>query len=734
MANTERNVRNKSFQYLSEYANIDANYGPWSSSSEYETWLGGTVLPGTLIAIHNQTTDEVTLKIYSKGTWVDVCSGNHDDEDESDDPSPIPPDPQPPETVTLVSIAVSGQTTSYQVGDTFSFDGTCTATYSDNSQQVVTPTSVSTPSMSTFGIKTITVSYTENGITKTTTYTISVAAPVVKTASFIAVLRTVKNATTGKDTEVTYDSVEKGTVITYKVTIQNNGNVNLTGGKVTSTLPDVQDITFTFNPCSSYTYTHTVTQADVDTGFIHNKITASAKSAESGVANPTDVTKEMRITTVAASPSLTITKSANTSAAFTITTGTNIPYTITVKNTGNVTLSSGTITDSKFKDFNNTFSLLAPGNSKNFTYTYKVIQADVNNGKIENTATASNIIAARGVNPSSISATKTIVIPGPVTPIEPIEPAVPDNLDFADLILPSGTLWAKTNIGAEVETDLGTLFAWGETQPKSSYSWSNYKYCNGTKKTLTKYCTNVNYWDGTGEIDNKIVLDPEDDAATQLWGSEWCMPTSTQLSELFATDMLKIYTTKIYNGVKVGGVEVYKTNGLKGIFIPISILDENGLSTTGYYRSTQNSFMTDFASDALQVYLEDGTIHAGIVRNQYRYKGMFIRPVYYKKVEPVTSVSILNSDNRALTNIQLSLNSSIVLHAGITPSNATDQRVSWSLNYSSSDPCVQYTVIKSDVVRGASSVKVTAVSRGTCTLKCTSTNRYRTTQCIITVV
>ena len=418
------------------------------------------------------------MKIYSKGEWVDVCSGNHDDE-ESDDPSPTPPDPQPPETVTLVSITVSGQTTSYQVGDTFSFDGTCTATYSDNSQQIVTPTSVSTPSMSTSGIKTITVSYTENGITKTTTYTISVAAPVVKTASFIAILRTVKNATTGKDTEVTYDSVEKGTVITYKVTIQNNGNVNLTGGKVTSTLPDVQDITFTFNPGggSSYTYTHTVTQADVDTGFIHNKITASAQSAESGVANPTDVIDEKHIVTVAASPSLTITKSADTSAAFTIKAGDSIPYIITVKNTGNVTLTSGVVADSKFVIHNNTFTSLNPGSSKDFPYTYTVTQNDVNAGKIENKATVSNVIAARGINPSSDYATKTIIVPGPVTPIEPIEPIEPKpvmNLKFVDLGLQSGTLWATTNIGAEDPADVGDYFAYGEIVPKSTYSWENY--------------------------------------------------------------------------------------------------------------------------------------------------------------------------------------------------------------------------------------------------------------------
>ena len=82
---------------------------------------------------------------------------------------------------TLVSIAVSGQTTTYNVGDSFSFDGTCTATYDDESTKQVTPTSVSSPDMSTASTKTVTVTYTENGVTVTTTYDIVVN--VVKTAT-----------------------------------------------------------------------------------------------------------------------------------------------------------------------------------------------------------------------------------------------------------------------------------------------------------------------------------------------------------------------------------------------------------------------------------------------------------------------------------------------------------------------------------------------------------------------
>lgn len=75
---------------------------------------------------------------------------------------------------TLSSIALSGQSTAYEVNETFSFDGTVTATYSDGSSKTVTPTSVSAPDMSTTGSKTVTVSYTEGEETRTATYTITV--------------------------------------------------------------------------------------------------------------------------------------------------------------------------------------------------------------------------------------------------------------------------------------------------------------------------------------------------------------------------------------------------------------------------------------------------------------------------------------------------------------------------------------------------------------------------------
>ena len=77
---------------------------------------------------------------------------------------------------TLSSISVSGMTTQYQKNASFNFNGTCTATFVNGYQKTVTPTSVSSPDMSSTGNKTITVSYTYNGNTASTTYSINVSS------------------------------------------------------------------------------------------------------------------------------------------------------------------------------------------------------------------------------------------------------------------------------------------------------------------------------------------------------------------------------------------------------------------------------------------------------------------------------------------------------------------------------------------------------------------------------
>lgn len=103
---------------------------------------------------------------------------------------------------------------------------------------------------------------------------------------------------------------------------------------------------------------------------------------------------------------------------------------------------------------------------------------------------------------------------------------------YVDLGLPSGTLWATCNVGAEKPEDYGDYFAWGEVVSKYLYDWSTYKYSKGHEYQLIKYCNNADCG-YEGFTDNLITLMPEDDAATVQWGNGWCTPTKEQWQELY---------------------------------------------------------------------------------------------------------------------------------------------------------------------------------------------------------
>ena len=100
--------------------------------------------------------------------------------------------PEPVIVKTLKSIAVAGMKTTYEQGDIFKFDGTCTATYSvtkDGAAQAdetaeVTPTSVSTPNMNTIGKQTVTVTYSEGGVEKTDDYEINITENTVTAGEY----------------------------------------------------------------------------------------------------------------------------------------------------------------------------------------------------------------------------------------------------------------------------------------------------------------------------------------------------------------------------------------------------------------------------------------------------------------------------------------------------------------------------------------------------------------------
>ena len=158
--------------------------------------------------------------------------------------------------------------------------------------------------------------------------------------------------------------------------------------------------------------------------------------------------------------------------------------------------------------------------------------------------------------------------------------------------------WASCNVGAESPEEYGGYYAWGETEEKTDYSWSTYKWCNGSYTTLTKYCTSSSY----GTVDNKTTLDPEDDVAHVQWGGNWRMPTKAEQDEL-RTKCNWEWTTM--NGVK--GYQVTGPNG-NSIFLPAAgyrlgtgVYDRGSFG--GYWSAT---FYENYSSSAFYLYFRSG--------------------------------------------------------------------------------------------------------------------------------
>ena len=188
--------------------------------------------------------------------------------------------------------------------------------------------------------------------------------------------------------------------------------------------------------------------------------------------------------------------------------------------------------------------------------------------------------------------------------------------DYVDLGLPSGLKWATMNVGATKPEDYGDYFAWGETEPKAKYRWSTYKWCNGSYYTQTKYNTDSS----NGTVDNKVVLDPEDDAAHVNWGGSWRMPTDAEWIELRTQCT---WTGTSQNGV--GGRKVTGPNG-KSIFLPAAGYwydsSLNVAGSRGLYWSS--SLKSDRTSHAYSVLFASGFVDRD---DSDRCFGSSVRPV-----------------------------------------------------------------------------------------------------------
>lgn len=122
----------------------------------------------------------------------------------------------------------------------------------------------------------------------------------------------------------------------------------------------------------------------------------------------------------------------------------------------------------------------------------------------------------------------------------PIRP-VKEKYEYVDFGLPSGTLWAKCNVGAETETEYGNYYIYGKGAAQYAATSGQSAYSG-----------------------NEDPLASSADTATQVWGSGWHMPTEAQYKELTAKTNYEWTTINGVNGVKFTSI----TDSTKYIFLP----------------------------------------------------------------------------------------------------------------------------------------------------------------------
>ena len=181
---------------------------------------------------------------------------------------------------------------------------------------------------------------------------------------------------------------------------------------------------------------------------------------------------------------------------------------------------------------------------------------------------------------------------------------VHNGYQYVDMGLPSGTKWAKYNIGATTPEGYGNYYAWGETETKTSYHAAN---CKTWQKEMSSISGNLEY-----------------DAATANWGGSWRMPTAMEIGEL----MDKKYCTWTWttqNGVN-GYLVTSKINN-NSIFMPASGYKSNStissLGTNCYY---WGGTVGSNNEQAYRIYFDVNTVQNQSYGN--RHFGHVIRPVW----------------------------------------------------------------------------------------------------------
>lgn len=194
-----------------------------------------------------------------------------------------------------------------------------------------------------------------------------------------------------------------------------------------------------------------------------------------------------------------------------------------------------------------------------------------------------------------------------------------DKVEYVDLGL--NVYWAKCNIGANSEYDDGNYYAWGETIPKDTFSYDNYKYWQDDKG-MTKYVRND-------------ILENIDDPVSVEYEGGWYTPSKQDWDEL-QNKCTWIWSDKGYT---------IKGNNGNTIFLPATgyydaIDGFKGKGDETMYWTNQVSNHSDYES--LSYFLSPQEHHFSIVTRWY---GLPVRPVIAKTSLAKCDSTILNNNN-----------------------------------------------------------------------------------------
>ncbi len=210
-----------------------------------------------------------------------------------------------------------------------------------------------------------------------------------------------------KDDNFVYlpQNLNVGDVINYDIVVTNNGNVSLHNISVSddnatfSGSPSISDLPV--GASATITATHTITYEDIDAGQVINSAVGTVNFGTQTVSDVSDDTDpgspggpdDPTITYIQQIPELTVTKDDNyPDTPQNLVVGDVITYTITVTNTGNVTLQNITVTDPIGTVVSGSpIATLAQGQSAIVIANYTITQDDINNGQVSNTAIATTV-------------------------------------------------------------------------------------------------------------------------------------------------------------------------------------------------------------------------------------------------------------------------------------------------------------------------------------------------------